>query len=63
MTVEIQIAPPYRPPWYPNQDPTHNPWLMAEPISGLTHYQVWMASLKPGELEQLIAEHVERARG
>lgn len=48
---------PYRPPWYPNQDPRHNPWMMAEPVSGLTHYQVWCQSLEPGELDRLIAEH------
>lgn len=59
----VSTAPPYRPPWYPNQDPNHNPWLMAEPVSGLTHYQVWVASLAPGELVRLIAEHRAVAGG
>lgn len=59
---DLTPVPPYRPPWYPNQDPEHNPWMMAEPISGLTHYQVWMGKLEPGELERLIREHQEAAR-
>jgi hypothetical protein len=52
--------PPHKPPWYPNQSPEHNPWLLAEPIAGLTYYQVWVNSLPPGRLLELIAEH--RAR-
>jgi hypothetical protein len=34
----------------------HNPWLLVEPISGLTHYQIWNASLEPGEFERLIED-------
>jgi hypothetical protein len=49
----------WRPAWYPNQDPQHNPWTTAEPISGLTHYQVWVGKLAPGELADLIAEQRE----
>lgn len=51
---------PYRPPWYPNQDPSHNPWA-TDPATiqagGRTFYASWMESLKPGELERLVAEH------
>lgn len=48
---------PYRPPWYPNKDPGHNPWTIAEPIAGWTHYEAWCNSLPPGRLLELIAEH------
>lgn len=53
-----QAAPhvPYRPPWYPNRDPMHNPWSIPDSMTGKTHYATWVDSLKPGELEQLIAE-------
>lgn len=50
----------YRPPWYPNQDPQHNPWFSPDPISGKTHYQLWVESLKPGELLRLIAARATR---
>jgi hypothetical protein len=56
---------PYRPPWYPNQDATHNPWA-TDPTTiqsgGRTFCDVWMGSLAPGELERLIREHQQAAR-
>lgn len=51
--------PHYRPPWYPNRDPLHNPWatdpgtIMA---GGKSFYMVWVDSLPPGELVRLIRE-------
>jgi hypothetical protein len=50
----------YRPPWYPNRDPTHNPWTITDPISGKTHYSDWCSRLPKGELLRLIALHCER---
>jgi frataxin-like iron-binding protein CyaY len=52
----LESDPIYRPPWYPNQNPEHNPWVAAD-ASGETHYQSWLKGLAPGELERLIAEH------
>lgn len=51
----------YRPAWYPNQDPNHNPWSTQDTMTGKTHYQVWADSLPPGELLRLIAEHRAKA--
>ena len=47
----------YRPAWYPNQDPDHNPWVVPDTMTGKTHYETWADSLKPGELLALIDEH------
>jgi hypothetical protein len=47
----------YKPPWYPDKRPEHNPWTIAEPISGLTHYDVWVGGLPKGELLRLIEAH------
>jgi len=47
----------YRPAWYPNQDPDHNPWVVPDTMTGKTHYATWADSLKPGELLALIDEH------
>jgi hypothetical protein len=49
--------PPYRPPWYPNQDPHHNPWAIPVSVTGKTNYENWCDTLAPGELARLIAEH------
>lgn len=52
----------YRPPWYPNRDPLHNPWA-TDPSTYMggqeTFYGTWVKSLEPGELERLIREHQE----
>lgn len=51
----------WRPAWYPNQDPVHNPWQAAD-ASGETHYHAWLKGLAPGELLRLISEHREAVR-
>ena len=34
---------PYIPPDYPIQDdPCHNPWVVIDPISGMTAYRLWL---------------------
>lgn len=50
------ITPAYRPPWYPNKDPSHNPWVVVNSVTGTTHYEVWVGTLEPGELLRLICE-------
>lgn len=57
---------PYVPPWYPNQDPAHNPWA-TDPATYQqgheTFYSTWVKSLEPGELDRLIAEHRQAVGG
>lgn len=53
----VAFAPPHRPPWYPNQDPHHNPWTIGDALNNKTHYAIWADSLAPGELVRLIKEH------
>lgn len=48
---------PEQPPWYPNHDPHHNPFAIADNMTGKTHYETWTDSLEPGELIRLIAEY------
>lgn len=50
---------PYRPPWYPNKDPMHNPWASNGETGSAEKcwYASWADSLPPGELARLIAEH------
>lgn len=50
---------PYRPPWYPNRDPRHNPWVSNGETGSAEKclYAQWADSLPEGELERLIAEH------
>lgn len=50
---------PYKPPWYPNQTPEHNPWMASE-LFGITYYEAWVKSLPDGRLAELIAEHRDR---
>lgn len=49
----------YRPPWYPNKDPHHNPFAVMNTMSGnnKTYYEEWHEKLAPGELQRLIAEY------
>lgn len=50
---------PYRPPWYPERDPNHNPWATDPATYQQGHepfYATWSKSLAPGELDRLIAE-------
>ena len=61
---ELASWAPYRPPYYPNQDPAHNPWA-TDPATiqsgGRTFFQTWMDGLAPGELERLQAESRRRS--
>lgn len=57
---------PYRPPWYPEHDPNHNPWSTDPATYQQGHecfYTTWSKSLEPGELQRLIREHREAQRG
>lgn len=57
MTVH---ALPYKPPWYPNQEPSHNPWAVADSMTGKTHYQQWLDAVGEDEVQRLIREHQQR---
>lgn len=41
--AELRHWQPYYPVGYPIQDGIHNPWVVIDPISGATAYQVWQA--------------------
>lgn len=49
----------YKPPWYPNQDPQHNPWAVADSMTGKTHYEQWCDKVGTEELQRLIREHTK----
>jgi hypothetical protein len=55
------MSEPYRPPWYPNDDPRHNPWAMNGETGSAakTLYAEWCDRVGPEELQRLIAEHHE----
>lgn len=57
MTSVAEESVHYIPPWYPNQDPHHNPWSVPDSMTGKTHYATWVDSLPEGELLRLIAEY------
>lgn len=54
----------YRPPWYPNRDPRHNPWGSNGETGSAqkTLYAEWVDSLPPGELQRLIDLHHHEQR-
>lgn len=42
MCLALGTWTPYYPEGYPIRDGVHNPWVIVDPISQMTAYQVWL---------------------